>query len=51
MVKMVNEISKVLLIDDENTNTVDMLMKVESKLNQLCEARNFLHEKDKREAT
>ena len=36
-------------IEDDQSDIVETLMKIESKLLTLCEARNFLHHKDQRD--
>lgn len=44
---LINEIALMAKIDDSaNSNLVDTLMKVEQKLMNLCEARNYLVMKD-----
>jgi len=40
------EITKALQIEDDRSNIVDTLMKVESRVNFLIEARDFLNKKD-----
>ena len=45
-IKLVNEILKSCNIDDDKSNVVLTLMKIEQKLNDLCEARNILVAQD-----
>ena len=40
------EITKALQIEDDRSNIVDTLMKIESRVNFLIEARDFLNKKD-----
>ena len=40
------QITKTLSIEDDRSNIVDTLMKIEARLNFLCEAREFLNKKD-----
>lgn len=46
--KHISDILNFLQLNDDGTNLVDTLMKIEERLNFLCEARNFLNAKDKR---
>lgn len=44
--RLIGEILKSCQIEDDRSNIVTTLMKIESRLNYLCEARNILFEKD-----
>jgi len=44
--KLVTDILKTMNIEDDKSNIVLTLSKIESRLNYLAEARNFLHMKD-----
>ena len=48
--RLQNEILQALKIEDDRENNVENLMKIESRLNQLCEVRNFMVARDYREA-
>ena len=45
-IKLVQDILKSLEIQTDRTDIVDTLMKIESKLNFYCEARDYLQKKD-----
>ena len=44
--KLIGDVLETLNIDDDKSNIVDSLMKIELKLNHLIEARNFLNRKE-----
>ena len=45
--QIVNGILRCMAIDDDKSNIVTTLTKIESKIHYLAEARNYLHFKDK----
>ena len=44
--RYIKDILKIMSIEDDQSDTVETLMKIESKLLDLCEARNYLVMKD-----
>ena len=48
--RMVSDLSLFLNLEDDRENLVETLTKIESRLNHMIEARNHIHEKDRKEA-